>query len=502
VLLLPGLLLSAGFGSAVAFLGSRSLDARDPALLAPLLSLIGSAIGLLWALSPVLSGVALSEAHDVTRLLHLPIPLRTLVLASLLSNLAQPAALAGLAVTLALAAGLSRGPLGFPLAVLGIVLALGFVIAAAQAAGLVLHAIARNRRFQDVALFLGLGLGFLASLIPVLLLAGGMRWALPLVRRLLAVDAFALSPFSWGLRAAVHGGRLDLPGFLLWGTLAGLGLAGAVFACTYLMERVYRGELMLSPGPGRGTGRARMWLPGPLGALVEKDLRTAWRDPALRASLFMGLVGPLLFLLILIRPGASGQSGNGVLFLAMFIGVALVGSNTFGLERRGIGLLLSFPQPRWQVLVAKNLAAAVFRLPGVLTLLVAGLLLAPASHLPATLAIALATMLVAAGADNFLSILAPVAAPAPGGNPYASSSRGLPAMFLAAALVSGTLLVASPFVFLAWLPLLLQAPWLWWLSLPLAVAGAASVYAMLVALAEKLLVRREPQLLERILVEV
>ena len=109
---------------------------------------------------------------------------------------------------------------------------------------------------------------------------------------------------------------------------------------------------------------------------------------------------------------------------------------------------------------------------------------------------------MAAGADNFLSILAPVAAPAPGGNPYAAASRGLPAMFLAAGLVTGTLLVASPFVFLAWLPLLLQAPWLWWLSLPLAVAGAGAVYAMLVGLAERLLLRREPQLLERILVEV
>ena len=42
-------------------------------------------------------------------------------------------------------------------------------------------------------------------------------------------------------------------------------------------------------------------------------------------------------------------------------------------------------------------------------------------------------------------------------------------------------------------------PWLWMVTLPLALAGAAAVYAMLVAGAEKLLRRREPDVLERIL---
>jgi hypothetical protein len=39
------------------------------------------------------------------------------------------------------------------------------------------------------------------------------------------------------------------------------------------------------------------------------------------------------------------------------------------------------------------------------------------------------------------------------------------------------------------------------LTLPLALAGAASVYAMLVAGAGNLMAKREPELLERILVE-
>jgi hypothetical protein len=54
-------------------------------------------------------------------------------------------------------------------------------------------------------------------------------------------------------------------------------------------------------------------------------------------------------------------------------------------------------------------------------------------------------------------------------------------------------------VLLAWLPRLFAMPWLWLVTLPLALAGAAAVYAMLIAGAERLLLRREPEVLERIL---
>jgi uncharacterized protein (DUF2062 family) len=67
------------------------------------------------------------------------------------------------------------------------------------------------------------------------------------------------------------------------------------------------------------------------------------------------------------------------------------------------------------------------------------------------------------------------------------------------AFFTATILVASPFVFLGWLPLLLGQPWLWVVSLPLALAGAVAVYALLVAGATRIFQRREPELLERVL---
>jgi hypothetical protein len=61
--------------------------------------------------------------------------------------------------------------------------------------------------------------------------------------------------------------------------------------------------------------------------------------------------------------------------------------------------------------------------------------------------------------------------------------------------------LSAPFAFLAWLPLLLKNPVLWWLTLPLGFAGALAVYAMLLAGAERLLLGREPELVARMLAE-
>jgi len=108
-------------------------------------------------------------------------------------------------------------------------------------------------------------------------------------------------------------------------------------------------------------------------------------------------------------------------------------------------------------------------------------------------------LLISAGVDNYASILFPLAAPEPGRPPGAAGGRGLGAVVISALLLTLALVTALPFVLLAWLPRLLSMPWLWLVTLPLALAGAGAVYAMLIAGAEKLLLRREPEVLERIL---
>jgi ABC-2 type transport system permease protein len=273
-------------------------------------------------------------------------------------------------------------------------------------------------------------------------------------------------------------------------------------ASALLLQRIHSGELVFGYGRRAEARPSRMFFGGRLGALVEKDLRVAWREPALKAVLFFGLVGPLLFLYFTSRM-RQGHPETTVLMLATFVGLSGFGANAFGLERRGVALLFAFPIERARVLVAKNLVALLFRLPALLTLGLAAVILTPPSYLPAAATIAFATILVGAGLDNFLSIWFPVVMPAPGRNPYASSSggRGLGASLASLLMLSGVLLLSAPFTFLAWFPLLYGAPWLWTVTLPIAAGGALAVYAILVAIAARQLSAREPELLERMLGE-
>jgi hypothetical protein len=490
LLAVPGLVFLSGAASLLAGSGVRLLEGSDPGLVLPLLSAVATGVGVLWALSPLLAGMALTETHDLTRLLHYPVALPTLVASSLVANILQPTVLATLpplvAVGLAVAGwGARLGP-----ALLGLALALALVVASGQAVGLALHALSRNRRLHDRALFAGMVLGVVLSFLPLLLLSRGGASLGRLARPLLARDVFALSPFAWGVRAAVHAGRGEAAVFLEWAGLAALAAAAALALSAALAQRVYRGELDLGvAGPGPAAGGAGLRLPGPAGAVLEKDLRMVWRDPR-------------LILLVLLSRSTEGRPGV-LLLLASFVGLGTLGSNAFALERHGLALLFGFPVDRFLLLVAKNLTAVLLRLPGGAMIAVAAAVLVGPVLVPAVAVLLLLTQILAVAVDNYVAILFPMPVPGPGRNPNASISGtgGLAMLAVATAASAVTLVVSSPFAFLAWLPLLMRRPLLWLLTLPLALAGAAAVYGMLTAGAASLLVRREPELLARALGE-
>src|SRR3989442_6485528 len=194
-LLVPTLALGSLLAAAVTFLGVQALARAHPEWVLPLLSAAAPLVGVFWALSPLLAGLAFSETHDLSRLLHFPVSLPTLLASSLLANLAEPLVLAKMPLLLALAAALVSGPFELPLAAAGVALAFAFTLAATQVAGLVFLALARNRRTQDRLLFLSLGLGFLLSLLPVFFMAGRRRARRRVPPLLLGTGGFALSPF-------------------------------------------------------------------------------------------------------------------------------------------------------------------------------------------------------------------------------------------------------------------------------------------------------------------
>jgi ABC-2 type transport system permease protein len=502
LLAVPGLVFVSAAASFLAGSGVRVLERAQPGLVLPLLSAVATGIGVLWALSPLLAGMALTESHDLTRLLHYPVKLPTLVASSLVANVLQPTVLATLPPLLALGLALAGGGARLAPALLGLGLALALVVASGQAVGLMLHALSRNRRLNDRALFAGIGLGVLLSFLPLLVMSGGGAPLGRIARPLLARDVFALSPFAWGVRGAVHAGRGEAAAFLEWTGLALLALGAALALSAALAQRVYRGELDLgAAGPATAEGRGGLRLPGRVGAVLEKDLRMVWRDPRLKAVVLGGLLGPLVLLVLLSR-NAQGQPAL-LLLLASFVGLSTVGANAFALERHGLALLFSFPVDRFLLLVAKNLTAVLVRLPGGAMVAVAAAVLVGPVLVPAVVALLLLTQVLALAVDNYVAILFPLPVPGAGRSPGAptSGAAGLGAVAVAAAGSVVTLVLSSPFAFLAWLPLLMRRPLLWLLTLPLALAGAAAVYGMLTAGAATLLARREPELLARVRAE-
>jgi ABC-2 type transport system permease protein len=499
LLALPPLLFVSAASAFVAFSGARLLERAEPDLLLPAVSGLATLFGLTWALSPLLAGMSATETHDLGKLLSYPVPLPALVASSLLANLLQPMVLAQGPPLAALALGLGGAGARGLVALAGLSLALVLVLASGQAVGLALHALSRNRLWHDRALFAGIGLGVALSLLPIVMLSRGGAGARRLVLALLERDVFALVPFSWGARAAVHAGRGEALPFLAWAGASTVALAAVVGLSVVLAQRLYRGEIDLGEVPGRGAARARMRLPGAVGALVEKDLRVAWRDPRLKALVFTGVIGPLVLLLVL-WGGSAGSLGPGVLLaVASFSGLGVLGANAFALERQGLGLLLGFPVDRFSVLLAKNLGVIVLRLPALVAVSVAALVIAGPAFVPAVATVVLLTQVLAAAADNYLSILFPVPVAAAGRDPNApvSGTRGLGAALVTLVAMAATLAASSPFVFLAWLPELLGERWLGALTLPLALAGAAGVHFMATTGAARLLTRLEPDLVAR-----
>ncbi|MFI4944252.1 MAG: hypothetical protein ACHP85_13360, partial [Burkholderiales bacterium] len=278
-----------------------------------------------------------------------------------------------------------------------------------------------------------------------------------------------------------------------------LALAASVGVSTLVAQRLYRGELDVGEASTHGSARARFRLPGAIGALVEKELRVVWRDPRLKAVSLSGIIGPLLVLFVL-GQGPAGIGPSQLFAVAQVAGLGAVGANALALERHGLGLLLGFPVDRLALLVGKNLALVVLRGPVIVSFGVVGLVFGGAAVVPAVLTLLLLTQMVASAADNYLSILFPIALPAAGRDQNApiSGARGLGAAAMGILAMTAALAASAPFAFLAWLPQLLGEPWLSALTLPLALAGAAAVYFLAASGAARLLQRREQDLLARL----
>jgi len=332
------------------------------------------AMGFLWlALGPLLAFRA-NEFLDVTKLFHLPVSHRTVFVASLLGAFVSPGTLMALGPVAAASVGFGGGFAAVCARLATGAVVVGVGVAAGQTVLLLLLNTLRSRIWRDVLLVVGPLLGgvvFVGSQLalrasddggPAVVLAtlhDYLSWMAPL-------------PSWWGAQAAVSTdwvGRLPALGLpvLAW-ILVG--------AAARLQEKAYYGELWAPPPQSVRARRERRWfrfLPDPIGALEEKDLKLLFREPVVRMMVVQQGIWALFPVVLTLwkvltseGPDAEGISLAPLPFLPLVALVLLLMElallmNLLGLEGGGIVHTLLTPVRAGQVLYAKVFAyLAVF----------------------------------------------------------------------------------------------------------------------------------------------
>ena len=197
------------------------------------------------------------------------------------------------------------------------------------------------------------------------------------------------------------------------GGLALYALAAGSLLCVRLRAQ-YRGE-SLGEAPQRAAkaeaaGRPGFDLSGPMGAVVEKELRYLARSGVMLYS----LVAPLVMLFILGRGGNGTGPGFGARYALPigiaygFLGLTRLVYNSLGGEGAGIQLYFMSPTPMRTVMLAKNVVHLVLfavELAIVCTIVVFRFGLPDAQMLAATGCWLLFALPVQLAAGNALSIM-------------------------------------------------------------------------------------------------
>ncbi len=390
--LLAGLPFSARFALGLPHFLETLTEAHRELYLATLLAALFLGV----ALSPAAGAAALAGSGD-SRLRLLPVKPWTLAGGLVLGSLADPMLLPTLPPLVAL---LSQGTL-----------AVFLLMLCALATGQLLLRLTRvlfaKRRVREG---LALACPLIAALILVLAsrpparaATGKLEPAAPAWQRIGAT--LPLAPPGLAARAIARRTLLPSVPLALWA-------AGLLGASAFLLSRRIERESDAQPLRGRAP-RPLSFLPADIGALLQKELAGFQREPFFRGGLGkLGLTTALLVFAVLTPPDGPGDAlgflGTGLLAWAG-VWMAQLACNQLGPDFTAGALLLSFPIPRWRLLLAKNLALGLVLLP-----LIGGILLlyGLAARLPfsrTVLFMGLSSLwaMTLLGLGNILSVLAP-----------------------------------------------------------------------------------------------
>ena len=322
---------------------------------------------LYWQLAPILSA-SLGASLDLKKLLIYPVPHRKLFVIEVLLRLTTGAEM--LLVLAGAAVGLLRnaryGGLGAaPRILVPILLFILFNLLLSAGLRNLLERLLTHRRVREILMLVLVS----AAALPQLFLATHTRMGL--LRMLFTETPGGFWPWTALSNLALKNGVL-LPLQILgaW-TLAALAFGRWQF------ERSlhYDAQATLSPAADNGRSLSRLesfyrlpalFLPDPLAAVTEKELRALSRTPRFRMVFIMGFsFGLLVWLPVTLGRGSHGSVvADHYLTIVSVYALTLLGQvsylNTFGFDRSAAQVYFSVPVPISQSLIGKNIAAALF----------------------------------------------------------------------------------------------------------------------------------------------
>jgi ABC-2 type transport system permease protein len=341
--------------------GRRDIERLFPAMLIFVI--------LYWQLAPILVA-SMGASLDLRKLLVYPIPTGSLFWIEVMLRVTT-----GLEMMLLLAGGmigLIRNPAvgGWaraPRIVAPLLLFVLFNLLLAAGLRSVIERALGQKRVREVFVLLAVLIGAA----PQLLIVTGVPKGT--LRRLLAEDSSVLWPWVAAARLSLLGSSAAP-----WAVLFAWTVAAYLFG-RWQFESNLRFDVQAAQatnlsiaGLAENSWRTKLFrlpslfLPDPIGAIVEKELRTLSRTPRFRLVFIMGFTfGLVVWLPVIIGRGIqhTGMSEN-FLTLVCLYSLALLGQvtywNAFGFDRSAVQAYFAWPVPISRALVAKNLAAAIF----------------------------------------------------------------------------------------------------------------------------------------------
>ena len=340
-------------------------------------------IFLYWQLAPIVSA-SLGASLDLKKLLIYPVPHQKLFVIEVLLRLTTCAEM--LLVLAGSMTGLLRNPTFGGVAAAPRIIApfLLFVLFnLLLSAGLrnLLERLLTHKRVREILMLVLV----IAAALPQIYVSSRSTGTF---RRLFTAAPGGFWPWTALARIALGQETLYSSLILVWWTGAALAFGRTQF------EHNLRYDAQATASPTSGlNGRARlrlevfyrlpaMFLPDPMAAIVEKELRALSRTPRFRMVFIMGFSFGLLVWL----PITFGGRGHGstivsdhYLTIVSVYALTLLGQvsylNTFGFDRSAAQIYFSVPVSIAQALAGKNIAAVLFILVEMLAVTLASLVL-------------------------------------------------------------------------------------------------------------------------------